>query len=61
ISGLKEEAVGYSVEGSNVVLPQEMIDIVEEIKVKIINGEVVPCGNADELEEWVKNNQYTAQ
>lgn len=58
-SGLKEEAVGYSVQDSNVALPQEILDAVEEIKAKIVAGELVPCGNADEMDAWVAENQYT--
>lgn len=61
VSGLKEEAVGYSVEGSNVALPEEMLATVEAIKAQIVSGELVPCSKEDELEAWVAANQYTAE
>ena len=60
ISGLKEDAVGYSVEFSNVVLPEEILTIVEDIRGKIVSGELVPCGSEEELEVWLAENQYTA-
>lgn len=59
ISGIKEGSVGYSVDGSNVELSQEILDTVEEIKAKIVSGELVPCDDAEKLEEWVSQNQYT--
>lgn len=58
ISGIKEGSVGYSVENSNVKLPEEILTAVEDIKKKIISGELVPCDNSDQLEEWVAKNQY---
>ncbi|BES64390.1 BMP family ABC transporter substrate-binding protein [Gottschalkiaceae bacterium SANA] len=57
-SGLKEGSVGYSVEGSNIVLSERTIEIVEQAKMMILNDELQPCRNIDELDEWVKNNQY---
>lgn len=58
ISGLKEGAVGYSVENSNVKLTQEILDAVEEIKKKVASGELVPCNKASELKDWAVKNQY---
>lgn len=58
VSGIKEGSVGYSVENSNIKLPEEILTAVEDIKEKIISGELVPCDSADNLEEWVANNQY---
>ena len=58
-SGLKEGSVGYSVEGSNVILPESTIQIVEEVKEMIMNDQLQPCRTIDDLDEWVKNNQYS--
>ncbi len=58
VSGLKEGSVGYSVEGSNIVLPEDMIAIVEEIRQQIVDGTLVPPTTAEELEAWVAANQY---
>ena len=58
ISGIKEGSVGYSVENSNIVLPEDIAIAVEDIKEKIISGELVPCDNEEDLNDWVKNNQY---
>ncbi len=58
ISGIKEGSVGYSVENSNIMLPEEILAVVEDVKAKIVSGELVPCNDADKLEEWVSQNQY---
>lgn len=59
ISGLKEGAVGYSVEGSNISLPQNILDSVNEINNLIIEGKLVPPAKAEELDAWLNTNQYT--
>lgn len=58
MSGIKEGAVGYDTEGSNAVLPEDVLAVVEEIKAKLVSGELVPCKSADQLEAWVAENQY---
>lgn len=58
ISGIKEGSVGYSVENSNIALPEDILAAVEDIKEKISSGELIPCESEEELEEWVSNNQY---
>ena len=57
IQGLKEDAVGFSTEGSNVVVPEEILAILEETRQKIISGELVPPTD-ENYEEWIINNQY---
>lgn len=56
--GIKENAVGYDVSQSNVELPQDVIDKVEDIKAKVIAGELTPPATLEEVDEWVKTNQY---
>jgi basic membrane protein A len=58
ISGIKEGAVGYSTQNSKVKLPKAILAAVEAAKKKIICGQLVPCENADQLEEWTTKNQY---
>lgn len=58
ISGLKEEAVGYSNQNSNVVPTEEVASAIEEIKAKIQNGELTICEDETELDAWVQANQY---
>ncbi|MFV0551954.1 MAG: BMP family ABC transporter substrate-binding protein [Anaerorhabdus sp.] len=58
VSGLKEDAVGYSNENSNVVPTEEIAAAIEEIKAKIQSGELVICETAEELDAWVEANQY---
>lgn len=61
ISGLAEDAVGYSNELSNVEVPEDIAAAIEEIKAKIQSGELVICETEDELESWLTANQYTAE
>lgn len=58
VSGIKEGAVGYDTEGSNAVLPEDILAAVEDIKAKLVAGELVPCKSADELDTWAAENQY---
>lgn len=58
ISGMKEGSVGYSTADSNIVLPDDIVKIVEETRQKIVSGELVICSSADEMDAWVAANQY---
>ena len=59
ILGLKEDGVGYTTEGSNIKVPQEIIDEVEKIKQKIINGELLIPDKPENVDEFLKNNTYS--
>ena len=59
MSGMKENAVGCDMDGSNVAVPDDIKAAVEDIRSRIASGELVPCKNADELDAWVQANQYT--
>ena len=59
ILGLKEDGVGYTTEGSNIKVPQEIIDEVEKIKQKIISGELVIPDKPENVDEFLKNNTYS--
>ena len=56
--GMKNGGTGYTTEGSNVKVPDEIIEAVEEIKQKVIDGELVLPSTREELEEFLKNNKY---
>ena len=58
ISGMKEGAVGYSTEYSNIVLPKYISDVVEQTRLKIVNGELTPPANMETLDAWVAANTY---
>ncbi len=57
-NGLIEDAVGYSNELSQVVIPEDIENAISDIKAKIKNGDLVICSTAEELESWLDNNQY---
>lgn len=58
LSGIKEGVVGCTTEGSAVELPEDIQAAVDEIREKMVSGELVPCQNGDELDAWVAENQY---
>ncbi|WP_407270969.1 BMP family protein [Radiobacillus sp. PE A8.2] len=55
--GVKEEAVGYMVEGSNIETPQEYIDVAEDLKQQIIDGEIVVPTELDAVETFLTEHQ----
>lgn len=55
--GVKEEAVGYSVEGATIETPQEFIDKAEELKAKIASGELVVPAALEEVDPFLANNK----
>lgn len=59
ISGLKEDDIGITREGSKIDIPEEIMIEVENLKAKIINGEIVLPSTKSELEEWLNVNNYT--
>ncbi len=54
--GLKEGAVGYSVENSNVKVPQEIIDKVEEAKKWFLDEDIILPSTPDEVDAWVSEH-----
>ena len=58
ISGMKEGAVGYSTEFSNIELPEYIRSVVEEARAKIVSGALVLPNTLEELSSWVANNHY---
>lgn len=55
--GLKEEAVSYALEDSNIEMPQEYIDKVEELKAKIIAGELVIPNKIEDVDKFLTDNK----
>lgn len=58
MSGMKENAVGCDTKGSNVVIPDDIKAKVEDVRKKIVSGELVPCKSAKELDPWLSANHY---
>lgn len=56
--GIKEDAVGFSNEDSTVVISEDVLAIIEDIREKVASGELVPPATEEELAEWIKVNQY---
>jgi len=51
--GLADEAVGYSVEGGEIEISQDIIDVVEDLKAKIISGEIKVPGTLEEVDAFL--------
>ena len=40
LKGLEDEGIGYTLDGSNIKVPEDVVEKLEEIKEKIIAGEI---------------------
>ncbi len=58
LNGMKEGAVGYSNEGSEVAIPEDIKQAIDVIRQRIVSGELSVTISADELDGWVSKNQY---
>ena len=56
--GIIGGGTGYTTEGSNIKVPQEIIDQVDAIKKQMEEGKLIPPGQKSELENWLKQNVY---
>lgn len=54
--GLAQDGVGYSVEGSNIKVPDDIIKKVEELKQKIISGEIKVPTDIPQVDAFLKAN-----
>lgn len=59
VIGLNEDAVGikYAPDGRDAAVPQEIKDQVEELRQKLIAGEIIAPGTEDEYNEFLKTVQ----
>ncbi|WP_238727517.1 BMP family ABC transporter substrate-binding protein [Diplocloster modestus] len=57
--GIKEDAVGFSNEDSNITIPEDVLAVIEEIKGKVSSGELIPPSTEEELDEWLTQHQYS--
>ncbi len=55
---LKNGGTNYTTEGSNIELPQDIIDAVEDIKQMVIDGEIEVPQTREEMETWLETNTY---
>ena len=53
--GLEDDGVGYTVEGSEIEIPQEYLDLAEELKEKIISGDIVVPRTLAEVDAFLAN------
>ncbi len=55
--GLADDAVGYSVEGTEIEISQDIIDTAEQLKEQVISGELKVPGTLEEVEAFLSENQ----
>jgi basic membrane protein A and related proteins len=52
--GLAAGAVGYTLDDSNIEVPQEIVDQIEDMKAKIVSGELVIPATVDQVDPFIK-------
>jgi basic membrane protein A and related proteins len=53
--GLADGAVGYTLEDSNINVPQDVIDIVEEMRERVVSGEFVIPDDLDKVDSFLES------
>lgn len=56
--GIAEGACDYDVEGLDVVIPEDVIAILDEAKASIAAGELELPTDLDQVDDWAANNKY---
>lgn len=56
--GLSDEGMDYTLEGSNVKVSEEDVKIIDDVKQKIIDGEITVPSTIEDAKKFVKENQY---
>ncbi len=57
-TGLADGAVGYTLEGSNIQIPAEYIEIMEAVRQEVINGEITVPDDSADIDQWAAENQF---
>lgn len=58
LKGIKDDVCGYDRTGINTEIPQDIIDIAEEVKQQYFDGKFELPQDPDQIDEWTKNNNY---
>ncbi len=53
--GLKDEGIGYTIEGSNIKISEDIIKKVDDLKQKVIKGEIVPPLAMNDIDAFIKH------
>lgn len=61
VYGIKDGVCDYSLEGVNTEIPQDILDILDDIKSKVADGTLVLPTEIDAIDAWAAENQYTVQ
>lgn len=56
--GLSDKGLDYTLEGSNVKIREEDIAVLEEIKQKVIDGDIIVPSEEKAVEEFLSNHHY---
>lgn len=60
VTGIAEGTCDISFDGCNVEIPQDMLDTIDDIKAKIVAGEIEFVEDPDDIDEWSKTYRYEA-
>lgn len=55
--GLKENALGYTTDGSNIKMPQEYTDKVEQIRKKIVDGQIAVPQKLEDVDGFLSSSK----
>lgn len=55
--GIKDDGIGYTIEGTDVTIPQDIVDKVEELKAKIKDGTIKVPLDLPEIESFLQSNK----
>lgn len=56
--GLEQGGIGYTLEGSNIKVPEDIVEEIEKLKEQIISGELEIPEDLSDVDEFLENNSY---
>lgn len=58
VLGIPEGVCDYDTTGLNIEIPEDVVEILDDIRNKISNGELTLPSDLDQVDEWASQNQY---
>ena len=58
VYGIADDVCDYDISGLKVEIPEDILEIVEDIKQEIIDGKLELPYKIEDVDEWAARNQY---
>lgn len=58
VLGVADDGVGYTLEGSNIQVSEEIVSVLEDLRTKIANGEITVPATFEEVAPFLEANTY---